>query len=188
MSIFKSTFSETISSQLKAREKVISNSNPRDATFLQFSSGNNSWVRMTSFVNYDDPKKRYSGDDLSKKYILEGNINDANSQEITLYPKLPIICKKNDEPQGLINNEQFIVSKLTSTSVYVKNKEKKLKIEINKFQELFYPAYCITIHKSQGSTYNFPYTIHEFNRLNKRLRYVALTRATDKKFINIISH
>ena len=72
MSIFKSTFSETISSQLKAREKVISNSNPRDATFLQFTSGNNSWVRMTSFVNYDDPKKRYSGDDLSKKYILEG--------------------------------------------------------------------------------------------------------------------
>jgi hypothetical protein len=72
MSIFKSTFSETISSQLKAREKVISNPNSRDATFLQFTSANNSWVRMTSFVNYDDPKDRYKGDQLSKKYILEG--------------------------------------------------------------------------------------------------------------------
>ena len=132
----------------------------------------------------DIDKTKYHG----KKYILEANINDANSQEITLYPKLPIICKKNDEPQGLINNEQFIVSKLTATSVYVKNEEKELEIEMNKFQEFFYVAYCITIHKSQGASFNFPYTIHEFNRLNKKLRYVSLTRATDKKFINIISH
>jgi hypothetical protein len=72
MSIFKSTFSKTISSQLKAREKVISNPNSRDSTFLQFSTLNNSWVRMTSFVNYDDPKGRYKGNELSQKYILEG--------------------------------------------------------------------------------------------------------------------
>jgi hypothetical protein len=72
MSIFKSTFSKTISSQLKAREKVISTTNPRDNTFLQYTSGKNSWVRMTSFVNYKDPKGRYSGDQLSRKYILEG--------------------------------------------------------------------------------------------------------------------
>jgi ATP-dependent exoDNAse (exonuclease V) alpha subunit len=130
----------------------------------------------------DIDKTKYHG----KKYILKANINDANSQEITLYPKLPIICKKNDEPQSLINNEQFIVYKLTSTSVYVKNDEKELVIDMEKFQEYFYVAYCITIHKSQGCSFNFPYTIHEFNRLNKRLRYVALTRATDKNFINII--
>ena len=97
-----------------------------------------------------------------------------------------MICKKNDEPQHLINNEQFIVSKLTSSSVYVKNDEKELVIDMDKFQEFFYPAYCITIHKSQGQSFNFPYTIHEFNRLNKRLRYVSLTRSCDMKFINII--
>ena len=127
-------------------------------------------------------KVKYHG----KKYILEANIHDDNSQQVTLYPKLPVICKKNDEPSGLINNEQFIVSKLTSSAVYVKNDEKELKIEMDKFQEFFYVAYCITIHKSQGASFNFPYTIHEFNRLNKKLRYVSLTRATDKNFINII--
>jgi ATP-dependent exoDNAse (exonuclease V) alpha subunit len=47
-------------------------------------------------------------------------------------------------------------------------------------------AFATTIHKSQGATYNFPYTIHQFNRLDERLRYVALTRATDMKFINIV--
>ena len=55
-----------------------------------------------------------------------------------------------------------------------------LLININIFQEYFYVAYCITIHKSQGSTFNFPYTIHVFNRLDKRLKYVAI-RATDIK-------
>jgi len=130
----------------------------------------------------DSEKTKYHG----KKYILEPNKHDCESQEVTLYKNLPIICKKNDESLELINNEQFTVSKLTDTQVHIKNDTKKLIIDMNKFQEYFYVAYCITIHKSQGATYNFPYTIHQFNRLDERLRYVALTRATDMKFINII--
>ena len=111
MSIFKSTFSQTISSQLKAREKVISNPNSRDSTFLQFSTLNNSWVRMTSFVNYDDPKGRYSGDELSKKYILEGgtlvntgtgkdNLRSGVNKPSGVYgSNLDKISSKSNDPQ-----------------------------------------------------------------------------------------
>ena len=31
-----------------------------------------------------------------------------------------------------------------------------------------------------------PYTIHEFNRMDKKLKYVALSRATNYENINII--
>jgi len=72
MSIFKSTLNPAIASQLKAREAVVSNEGSRGDTFLRYTSGKNSWVRMTSFVNYNDPKGRYTGDQLSKKYVLEG--------------------------------------------------------------------------------------------------------------------
>jgi len=130
----------------------------------------------------DSEKTKYHG----KKYILEANKHDSESQEVTLFKNLPIICKKNDESLELINNEQFTVCKMTDTEVHIKNDTKKLIIDMDKFQEYFYVAYCITIHKSQGATYNFPYTIHQWDRLDKRLRYVALTRATDMKFINII--
>ena len=41
-----------------------------------------------------------------------------------------------------------------------------------------YPSYCITIHCSQGQSYNDSYT--------DKLKYVALTRATNKDLINII--
>ena len=43
--------------------------------------------------------------------------------------------------------------------------------------KIFYPAYAITIHASQGCTIKEPYTIHQFYSLNKNLRYVALSRS-----------
>ena len=54
------------------------------------------------------------------------------------------------------------------------------------FQKLFYVAYAITTHKSQGETFNEPYTIHEWQHMDERLRYVALTRATTIENINIM--
>ena len=71
-------------------------------------------------------------------------------------------------------------------STYISNADKQVQIEVKDFQQLFYVAYCITIHSSQGETFDENYTIHDWDKLNKHLRYVALTRATDIKNINII--
>jgi hypothetical protein len=81
MSIFKSTLNPEIAAQLKARQKVVSSPN-RGEDFLKYTSGKNSWVRMISFVNYDDKKGKYKGDQLAKKYILEGGTlyNSGNNQ------------------------------------------------------------------------------------------------------------
>ena len=52
---------------------------------------------------------------------------------------------------------------------------------------MFHPAYCITCHKSQGQTYDHPYTIHQFDHpyFDERLKYVALSRATNIDYINM---
>ena len=71
MSIFKSTIKPEIAAQLKAREKIVSSPNRGD-DFLRYTSGKNGWVRMASFVNYDPKDGKYKGDQLSRKYILEG--------------------------------------------------------------------------------------------------------------------
>ena len=47
-------------------------------------------------------------------------------------------------------------------------------------------AYCITTHVSQGSTYNFPYSIYEYKYFNKKLLYTAMSRSTNKSNINFI--
>ena len=81
MSIFKSTLKPEIAAQLKARETIVS-SDTRSDDFLRYTNGKNSWIRMTSFVNYDDPKGKYKGDQLSRKYVLEGGTlyNDGTGQ------------------------------------------------------------------------------------------------------------
>jgi hypothetical protein len=126
-----------------------------------------------------------------KKYRKNGlrlakNNYDPHSQNVILMKETPIICHKNCEEKNLINNETFVIVKIKSNYIIIKNDEKTISINTDEFQELFYPAYCITIHSSQGETFNEPYSIHDWNLLTKRLKYVALTRATQKEYINII--
>ena len=47
-------------------------------------------------------------------------------------------------------------------------------------------SYCITTHVSQGSTYDFPYSIYEYRYFNKKLLYTAMSRSTKKSNINFI--
>ena len=87
MSIFKETLENSIQTQLQARTLVVSGENGRRNNLLPWYLSKNSWVRMTSFVNYtsgnqlkpDDsgsliviPDGSYKDTQLSKKYILEG--------------------------------------------------------------------------------------------------------------------
>jgi len=93
VSIFKETIAESIQTQLQARTNVIAGNssstinNSNRNNLLPFYLSKNSWVRMTSFVNFTSgkdpifngagnidikPDGSYTGNQLSKKYILEG--------------------------------------------------------------------------------------------------------------------
>ncbi len=45
----------------------------------------------------------------------------------------------------------------------------------------------ITFKRSQGSTFNFEYSIYEYECFSKQMLYVALSRSTEKKNINFCS-
>lgn len=82
MSIFKSTWKPYVQRQVQARQDLVK-SPSRDSRFLQYTSGKNSWCRMTSLVNYDSEDQRFKGQDLSRKYVLEAGtlvqeIDDPN--------------------------------------------------------------------------------------------------------------
>jgi hypothetical protein len=111
---------------------------------------------------------------------------DENSQDVILCPQVPVIAHVNCKKLDIVNNEEFVIKKITQDQILITNSRKELIICIGDFQRLFYVAYAMTIHKSQGCTFDFDYTIHEWDKLDQRLRYVALTRATDLKYINVI--
>ena len=61
-------------------------------------------------------------------------------------------------------------------------------ITINKddFQKLFRVGYCFTCHSSQGLTLDKPYTIHDWEKMHQKLKYVALSRSSSYENINIM--
>jgi ATP-dependent exoDNAse (exonuclease V) alpha subunit len=99
---------------------------------------------------------------------------------------MPIISMKTDVKIGIVNNEIFSIKSIYRDKIEITDGSKTIETDIDKFQYLFYVAYAITIHKSQGSTFNFKYSIHEWEKLDDTLKYVALSRSTKKNLINII--
>jgi ATP-dependent exoDNAse (exonuclease V) alpha subunit len=116
---------------------------------------------------------------------------DDNSQNVYLLEGMPIIARKNSKELDIFNNETFIIKEIQydkKNIVIIDDDDVRNNIPFDKFQNLFYVAYAITIYKSQGSTFDSPYTIHEFNHplFDDRLKYVSLSRSVDKDYINII--
>jgi ATP-dependent exoDNAse (exonuclease V) alpha subunit len=136
---------------------------------------------------------------------------DGNSQDVVLTTGVPVISRKTTrldklltksnnhsipnqgdtikmQKKRIFNNEMFVISKISFSNqlIYVKNPRDEMCIPFQCFQNLFYVAFCITIHKSQGQTFDFPYSIHEWDKLNARLRYTSLSRATCKEIVHIV--
>jgi ATP-dependent exoDNAse (exonuclease V) alpha subunit len=130
---------------------------------------------------------------------------DDNSQDVILVNKTPLIAKVNNGSLKLINNERYVIKKVDKNTkeIVVENSRevikkvedgniikdkiiKTLKIKADEFQKLFRIGYAFTTHSAQGMSIDKPYTIHEFNKMDQKLKYVALSRATKHENINII--
>ncbi len=113
---------------------------------------------------------------------IKANKNIPNSQDVELFEGMPIISMKTDAKIGIVNNEMFTIKYISMYEriIRITDGSKTIEIDIDKFQYLFYVAYAITIHKSQGSTFDFKYSIHEWEKLDETLKYVSLSRATKK--------
>ena len=114
---------------------------------------------------------------------------DANSQAVRLLAGTPIIANANNLKLEIYNNETFIIKQIQHSKqniVIIDDAGATKDICFDDFQRMFYVAYCITIHKAQGLSYDHAYTIHEWHKLDARLKYVALSRCTKLEYINIM--
>jgi ATP-dependent exoDNAse (exonuclease V) alpha subunit len=130
--------------------------------------------------------KKYIKENQGPKLDIKKLQYDKNSQDITIMKGMPLICRINQKSIDIVNNEMFKVIKVMPNEIVVKNEMKEIIIPLAKINQLFHLGFCITIHKSQGETFDRPYSIYEWNTLNKTLKYVALSRSSDIKYINIV--
>ena len=106
---------------------------------------------------------------------------------MTLLKEMPIIARVTTDFAD--NNEMFTIKSVSDEIITLINSNKNdipIEIVTEDFARLFTIAYCIIIHSCQGESYDFPYSIYEFNKLDARLKYVALSRSNKKAYINII--
>jgi ATP-dependent exoDNAse (exonuclease V) alpha subunit len=109
---------------------------------------------------------------------------DSNSQDTIIYKGLPIIARVNCRKNDIANNETFIVKKVGDKVITITDEGFDKDIETKDFMRLFYPAYCMTCHRVQGTTIDRPFTIYEWKHFNEQLRYTAFTRGTKMENIN----
>jgi hypothetical protein len=120
---------------------------------------------------------------------LEKLAYDKNSQDVSLIEGMPVIARISCKEYKIANNDTYIISKFENDALWLKSDSDEtnvLKLKFSEFQKYFFVAFCITVHKSQGATFDHTYTIHEWNLFDDRLKYVALSRATQKEYINIM--
>lgn len=109
------------------------------------------------------------------------------SQDIYLHKNTEIMSIKNKKELNIVNGEMFRIREINKDDNFIiidNTYKSNIKIPINKFQQLFHVAYCITSHKSQGQTYNKNYTIHDWHLMSETCRYVSLSRASDFDYVN----
>ncbi len=110
MSIFKETFKTFVRNQLEARQNIVSETgNNRSKLFNQYTSGKACWSRMVSLVDYDSPDGKYKGQDLSRKYILQGGTlySKNNSVDIGEYALRSGLGSKESAYGGNLGNRMY---------------------------------------------------------------------------------
>ncbi len=118
---------------------------------------------------------------------LDGLTYDDRSQAVLLNEGMPIILKVDNEDIGIFNNQRFKIVRIGTLTITIEDDFKKLiKINIPDFQKFFLVGYATTTHSAQGRSIGEPYTIHEWDRMDQRLRYIALSRSRSYGYINII--
>ncbi len=107
-----------------------------------------------------------------------------DSQDTYVYAGLPIIAVRNfsrGDDIYCVNAERFSVVSVGDRIRVMSERpdgEHFWDIEIEEFHQYFVMNFCSTVHKAQGETITGPVTIWDVERMDKRLLYTAVTRAT----------
>ena len=104
-----------------------------------------------------------------------------------VFKGLPIIARVNNKNYDIANSEMFTVKEFDNkkNEVIITDDENEKVIPLDQMTKLFYLAYCVTVHKYQGSTIDKPFTIYEWTKMEKKLKYTAVTRST--KFAHFVT-
>ena len=128
-----------------------------------------------------------SKNETEKQYKKRCDKNPT--QTIQLFEGMPIIASKTIEKGTIaVNNEVFNLKQIKKSTLIMESTRPEglhsIEIEKEEFYHGFLVGYCITTHKAQGSTIDGRLSIWDWEEMDEKLRYTAITRATKLENIN----
>ena len=169
------------------------------------AGGNLCWKNATKdYINLALVEKMFfnkRGDrewDCSENFEIDGKVVKARYMT-KIWVKRPdtddSVCKvvsvKNMSrgENAYYNNQEFYITNITSWDEIQLTDTitgEDIVIDREEIYKYFDYAYATTIHRAQGSTIDAPYSINDWNdRLSKKLKYVAVSRTSDRGNIQI---
>ncbi len=143
--------------------------------------------KPTTIVEIKQSKYNKGKTESQEDYLTRCKKNPTH--DIKIFKGMPIIASSTKEQGAVcVNNEEFIITELTADKLTAESTRPdgthKVEIETKDFNFYFLVAYCITTHKAQGSTIAGQMTLWDWEQMDTKLKYTAITRATGYDKIN----
>ncbi len=110
------------------------------------------------------------------------------------HPMCELVAIKKDEDGTFYNNQDFCIITWCNDEAVLECRStgEHVTVPAAKLYKCFNYNFASTVHRSQGSTYDEPYSIWEWDLMKgsegNALRYVAVSRTKSKGHINIMKH
>lgn len=151
---------------------------------------NKTRIRINKMWN---DKNKKEGDLFLSKPIAKSKDEDKYinlTQDMYIYENMPVIAMRTlfDKEEGLLfaNSETFNINFIGDEAIGIYNERPDetgqiepyyLHVPIEDFNKYFLMNYCSTTHKTQGETITENFTIYDWDAMDTKLRYTALSRA-----------
>ena len=128
---------------------------------------------------------RFLGDE--KGTFIAKDPKNPKTQNVMLTKGMPIIAHTTDKKLNILKSQTFTLTHVCGKFFTIINEDVTMNFKLENFNKFFYLGFCITIHSSQGETFNEKYTIHDWNfsRFCPKAKYVAMSRGTNINNIQI---
>ena len=144
--------------------------------------------RMEKFMKKFVKKNKLATMDIEARKYPDGTM-EKDDHDKTICKGMPVICKKNCARLNLKNNETFVISGVKPTKntlTITSDTNEQIEITKSEFQKMFDLAFCVTCHRMQGSTITVAYGIYDWDIMEEKCKYVAITRGTKIENINFL--
>ena len=151
---------------------------------------NKTRIRINKMWN---DKNKKEGDLFLSKPVAKSKDEDKYinlTQDMYIYENMPVIAMRTlfDKEEGLLfaNSETFNINFIGDEAIGIYNERPDetgqiepyyLHVPIEDFNKYFLMNYCSTTHKTQGETITENFTIYDWDAMDTKLRYTALSRA-----------